>query len=731
MRIKKAWLGTCLGLGCLALVASSCSSTPKRAKYKPGTRSERYTTLDDIIYDNLEHQSGTGISYARTLKTNPKFDIPYTYNQYVQKWIDYYTGKGRSHFSRHLARLGRFMPYIHAVADQYDAPRDLVYLSMIESGFNVRAKSWASAVGPWQFIKSTGRMYGLNVDYYMDERRDVEKATHAAVRHLKDLYNDFGDWYLAFAAYNAGPGKVRGAIQRNGSDYWDMVRGRYLRQETKDYVPKILAAATIAKNPEKYGFRNIHYQLPVAYEKVTLDGPTDLEVAARCAGVEADLIRLLNPELLRDHTPPHIPRYELKIPKGTARQFKRQYARLSPRDRMPVLEYQVARGDTVQSIAAQYGVSTKDLVAANSGKIESKKYRRTKWAKKRVRRRGKRRYVRVKQSYYVHSYQVAEGTRLNIPSGRSLYAHSSSRDDEAAYRAGGNFKNSYAKLDLDEDLPVKQSKKKKSKQAKKEKKQKVTQVAAVSRQPQPVAEPIVYKTTRSDLDLVELGATDPGSFQASEGAFDRSDLTPSDAQLRQVVAALPGKESSNQTAPSASKQRWQVENQYYRVKSGDTLSKLAKRFGVSRQQLKAWNGKKVHPNLLKGARIQVAGEPSSPTQLAKASQQTPKAKAKPKYYRVKQGDTLSDIARAHGVSVKQLKEWNGTKVYPVLKSGSRIAVVASASTRPRVVKYKVKQGDSLYKIAKRHNTTPKKIKQMNGLDSHVIQPGAYLKVPNP
>lgn len=722
MRTNKAWVKFSLGLGCLALLLSSCSSTPKKARYRPAD-AKSYSSIDDVIYDNLEHHSGSGIVYARTLKTTQKFDIPYTHNKYVQKWLNYYTGKGRRHLSRHLSRLSRFMPYIHSVADQYNAPRDLVYLSMIESGFNVRAKSWASAVGPWQFIKSTGAMYGLSVDYYVDERRDVEKATHAAIRHLKDLHNDFGDWYLAFAAYNAGPGKVRGAIRRNGSNYWNMVRGRYLRQETKDYVPKILAAATIAKNPEKYGFRGIRYQLPVPYEKVAMKGPTDLEVAARMAGVEPDLIRLLNPELLRDHTPPHITGYELKIPKGTKRSFQRQYAKLSPRERMPTLEHRVARGESVKGIAARYSVSAKDLAGANPGKIKSKKHRRTKWVKKRVRRRGKRRYVKRKQRYYVYTYTVAAGTRLTIPSGRSLKSYSSLRDDEVAYRAGGKYKSRsrYASLDLDK----KELKKLKKRKAKKKKQQKAFEVASAKTIPAsdlPASNNARLTTSRSDLDLAELGASEPVHLQAptqlgtAEG-FAKGDLKPSQDQLARAVSDLPRTQPAPKAAPK----------QYYRVKSGDTLSKVARRFGVSRTQLKAWNGKKVHPKLLKGARIQVGGSASSPTQLAKAKAAPP---AKPKYYRVRPGDTLSQIARAHGVSIKQLKSWNGKKVYPVLKSGSRIAVKGSAKARAKVVKYKVRRGDSLYKIAKRHKTTPKKLKQLNGLNTHVIQPGVYLKVPN-
>ena len=186
---------------------------------------------------------------------NSDFDIPIVINRDVEHWVDYFTGRGRKHFERYLERGEYFIPYIRALLESKDLPGDLVYLAMIESGFNLQAKSHAKAVGPWQFMAATGRLFGLRVDWWMDERRDIKKSTVAAARYLSHLYRIFGDWALATAAYNAGEYKIARAVQRFGvKDFWVISKSRYLKPETRHYVPKLMAAALIAKNREQFGF---------------------------------------------------------------------------------------------------------------------------------------------------------------------------------------------------------------------------------------------------------------------------------------------------------------------------------------------------------------------------------------------------------------------------------------------------------------------------------------------
>ncbi len=298
----------------------------------------------------------------------PQFDVPVVVNDRVVAWIDYFQGSGHNHFAKYLARSGRYIPQMQEVLKKYALPQDLVYIAMIESGFSARAYSRAHAVGHWQFIRGTGRAYKLDINNWIDERRDPDKATDAAARYLRDLYAMFGDWYLAMAAYNAGEGKIAKAIKRNGTrDFFEMIeRDRhYLRAETKDYVPKFLAAAIIAKSPERFGFGDVVYDEPVEHEKAAVDGQADLEAIAKCAGVSTALVEDLNPELVKGVTPASGGSYQIKLPKGTAKKFELAFAALPPSERMMVVRHAVKRGESVGRIARRYGVSVREILAAN------------------------------------------------------------------------------------------------------------------------------------------------------------------------------------------------------------------------------------------------------------------------------------------------------------------------------------------------------------------------------
>ena len=247
-------------------------------------------------------------------------------------------------------------------------PQDLAYLAMVESGFNDKAYSWAHAVGPWQFIESTGRRYGLQNDWWHDERRDPEKATRAAARFLSDLYEDFdGDWYLAVASYNAGPGKLRQAVKRYKTrDFWELCRGKYLQEETKNYLPKLLAVLLIAKQPEKYGFADLEYHEPIAYDTVPLPSSTDLEVIARLSDCDYQLIKKLNPELKRWSTPPGANDYLVRLPVGSQDAFSAAYAQLPKHQRANYARHKVKPGDTLLALSKRYGVRVKDIQRLNN-----------------------------------------------------------------------------------------------------------------------------------------------------------------------------------------------------------------------------------------------------------------------------------------------------------------------------------------------------------------------------
>jgi len=295
------------------------------------------------------------------------YDIPMVDNAQVQKYIRYYTEKQRKWFTVWLQRSTRYVPLMEEIFAEEGLPRDLVYLAMIESGFNPRAYSWAHAVGPWQFISSTGKLMGLKRDWWHDERRDIEKSTRAAARFLKDLYGRFDDWYLALAAYNAGPGKMSRAIKKYKSrDFWKLCRGRYLAPETKAYVPKMLAVVQIAKQPAKYGFADIDWQEPLAWETVILPSSTDLEIVADFCEVDYETIKALNPELKRWCTPPGAKNYQMRVPAGTRELFEPRYAELPASKRANYQHVRIKNGDTLSALARRYGVRVKDIMTMNN-----------------------------------------------------------------------------------------------------------------------------------------------------------------------------------------------------------------------------------------------------------------------------------------------------------------------------------------------------------------------------
>ncbi|MCK5826459.1 MAG: LysM peptidoglycan-binding domain-containing protein [Desulfuromusa sp.] len=294
-------------------------------------------------------------------------DFPLGEHARVDKLVKRYTGSSKKMFGRWLERAGRYVPKIQMVFADEGIPLDLAYLAMIESGFNVRAYSWAHAAGPWQFIESTGRLYGLENDWWQDGRLDLERATHAAARHLKYLHKRFdGDWYLAVAAYNAGGGKVRKAVRKSGSrDFWTLTEGQILREETKNYLPKLLASLTIVKNLEAYGFADLKYEEPLEYEMVTLETSTDLEIIAGFCSISYQELKDLNPELKRWCTPPGATNYQLKVPFGHAGQVRTLFAQLPKNQRARYHRHKIKSGDTLQVIARKYRIRVDDIIALN------------------------------------------------------------------------------------------------------------------------------------------------------------------------------------------------------------------------------------------------------------------------------------------------------------------------------------------------------------------------------
>jgi membrane-bound lytic murein transglycosylase D len=307
----------------------------------------------------------------------PVYDIDvasFADRERVKYYESYFVGPARERFAIWLARKPRYEGMIRERFRTLGVPEDLVYLAIIESGFSNTAVSRANAVGMWQFIASTGRAYGLRIDTWVDERRDPFKATEAAGRHLADLYEQFGSWYLAAAAYNGGAGRVtRGLRRLNGGStdslsdetFFDLSARRYLRAETRDYVPKLIAATMIAKDPARYGFDSVVPLAPLAFDEVTVPDATGLDVIAQLADTSPAAIMDLNRHYVRGVTPPGRPSI-LRVPRGTGATVAQRYVDLPPAERVNFLEHVVRSGETLSEIGQRYGVSVALIRAANN-----------------------------------------------------------------------------------------------------------------------------------------------------------------------------------------------------------------------------------------------------------------------------------------------------------------------------------------------------------------------------
>lgn len=376
--------------------------------------------------DSNEPENGDALSLSSEDTEDPAysiddkemtFDMPVPLNERVEAYIHYFTNRIKERFSTWLTRSEMYLPMMKKTFKEKGLPEDLTYLALIESGFSTRAVSTANAVGQWQFIKGTGKRYGLRIDRWIDERRDPEKATAAAADYLTDLYGMFNDWHLAAAGYNAGEGKIIRAINKyDTNDFWQLSQPnyKYLRRETKEYVPKLIAATRIAKEPAKYGFDEIESPPSLVYETVTINGMKDLREIAVVAECSVEDLKLLNPELKTSFTPPNYPDYQLNVPVGKKAVIEGRMANLNTiqekvalkevgpekrytkkqrrgtSGRKTISYYVVRKGDTIHEIADRYNVPTSRLVKWN--KLRGKQLKAGKKLKIYVERKSNKKY---------------------------------------------------------------------------------------------------------------------------------------------------------------------------------------------------------------------------------------------------------------------------------------------------------------------------------------------------
>jgi membrane-bound lytic murein transglycosylase D len=503
------------------------------------------------------------------------YDMPIEWNERVENAITYLQTVARNVFEIYLGRSGKYLDLMRNILKEKKLPSDLVWLCLIESGFNPKAYSWARAMGPWQFIASTGKNYGLKRNWWYDERRDFVKSTYAACDYFTFLYNKFGSWSLALAGYNGGEGRVERAIQKHNTDnFWDLK----LRKQTEDYVPLYMAATIIAKDPEKYGF-NVKYEDPLQFDIVEINQPMDLKKIAKLVGASLETMEELNPELLRGVTPPNCRGYELRIPLGTKESFT-QNLRENPSKVASGLfaEHTVKKGETLSHISQKYGVPLSVIMEANA------------LTKKHTLRIGQRLLIPAPNISVSRSSlsNNKESEVTNNKKGKPFIEHTVKKGETLSYlsmkygvsvsaivKANDLADKNVLKIGQYLSIP--------------------TKLTLTDADKKPPAKTTLYAAKKGDT-VPDLALRPSVSSQRVErlNSLENLDVIRKDQRPKISIA-------DQQINSRGSEGKWIV----YIVKKGDTLWDIARKFGVLLEKLVIWNQMDVPSRINVGDRIKI------------------------------------------------------------------------------------------------------------------------------
>ena len=608
-----------------------------------------------------------------------EFDFPVVWNDRVKEKIVFLQTDAREPFSEWLRRSGRYLPMIEEVFSTYDLPMDLCYLPLIESGFAPNAYSWAHAVGLWQFVKSTGRIFGLQVNWWLDERRDPEKATIAAAEYFTSLYKKFGDWEICLAAYNSGDGRLKRSIRdQETSNYWELD----LPNETENYVPLFIAALIIAKNPEAYGFEIEPYD-PYITDLITVDEPTNLKLVAQCTDTSLSFIRELNPEIIRYCTPPDVTSYPLRVPCGSGEAFHERYAAIPDNEKTIWARHVVQKGETLSEIALHYGTSLQGLVSAND---------------------------------LSNAHRLSIGQELVIPvtPGEASALNGTITEASTSYSGSSNI-NRYHKVKKGDTL---------SEIADKYSVSLDELIIANSLESGSVIKPgLRLKIPLGSSKItyrVQSGDT-PSQIAARYGVRTADVLSWNN--LKSSTTIYPGQELTLLVNENQKKPRGKI---IHTVQNGESLWAIARRYDVHVSDIISWNGLSSKNVVLQiGQKLTVLSDQEGSSGGYKASNRKI-------VYNVVKGDNLHGIAQKYDVTVEAIQRWND-KDDTRLQIGDKLVVYtssesASSNTNDKLVKHRVKSGETLGHIAEKYGATVSDIRKWNGKSGNKIIIGEELKV---
>jgi membrane-bound lytic murein transglycosylase D len=655
-------------------------------------------------------------------------DVPLIRNSTVDEYIEFFskTDRGKNFIDKTMYRSGKYFPLMRKILRYHKAPEEMIYLSVQESGLNPTIVSKAGAVGLWQFMPATGKAYGLYQDQYRDDRRDVEKSTDAAARHLKDLYRTFGDWYLAWGAYNAGPGRINSAISKSGSkDFWTL--RSYLPGETKNYVPSILALSFIYRNPGDYGFKDPEIGKAISFDRVNIDGELTLEKVASYSESDIETIRELNSELVTDIVPDYDLPYQLRLPKGMYKTFIKNYKN-SPEFRsngsiepefagneassiysseISVVTYEVAGyspGDPVHVSSAEkknkltytYRGNENLKNVADSFKVRESDIRRWNYLSWGVKPKPNQQlaiYFTDKQ--YNAFYGIKEEPKDDVEDVK--------QDDTETIR------NDYGKKDTEVKKKEEKVNEKKEEKVKTDKKEKKTPTEKL--QNYTVKEGDYLSVIAESYGVTTAELREWNGIEGDKILVGQKLKIYSDKKVTETK-----EKTSNKKATS------------HVVEEGDNLSDIANTYNVSVADLKEWNDLD-DDKIMIGQKLVVA-EPKT------TKEKSPKEKTnnkKAKTHKVKEGENLTGIADKYDVTVEDLKEWNNIKK-DVIVPGQELVVSKTTKTKETTKEtskktYKVKKGDTLASISEEYDISIKDIKKWNDLESDgTIYIGQTLKL---